>query len=72
MGTPATPCPCCGGPQIGREALCSLCWNQVPQRLRTAVARAQKAIGYNPASNARQIELQTAIADACASVGSIG
>lgn len=66
-------CPCCGkAEQLGREVLCSLCWNQVPQKHRTAVQRAQKAIGYNPASARRQDELKAAIAIACSTVGSIG
>lgn len=65
--TPA--CPCCGkAEQLGREALCSLCWNQVPQKYRTAVQRAQKAIGYNPASAKVQAALEAAIADACGAI----
>lgn len=59
MNAPA--CPCCGGEQIGRDVLCSLCWTGVPQKYRAAVHKAQKALGYNPASAKRQDELKYAI-----------
>lgn len=68
--TPPTPrpCPCCGGAHIGREPLCSLCWNLVPGKYRTAVYQAQKALGYNPASARVQEQLRLAIANACGAI----
>lgn len=64
-----SPCPCCGKSEgLGTEPLCSLCWNQVPGRFRTAVHKAQKALGYNPASSRVRADLELAIADACGAI----
>lgn len=62
--TPPQACPGCGLTSDGREALCGVCWSAVPAPYRAAVRRAQKAVGYNPASRAAQANLQLAIAAA--------
>lgn len=61
-------CVCCGGEQIGKEPLCGECWSQVPQRLRTAVYKAQKDLGYNPASPKVLAAYRQALADACGAI----
>lgn len=66
--SPLPTCLCCGDPKIGREPLCSLCWNLVPGKYRTAVYKAQKDLGYNPASVRVQEQLSLAIANACGAI----
>lgn len=61
-------CRCCGLDHHGRDVLCSVCWQLVPAKLRAAIYSAQRALGYNPASAARQAELEQAIADACGAI----
>lgn len=57
-------CPGCGLGSDGREALCGACWSTVPAAYRAAVRRAQKAVGYNPASARARNDLDVAIAAA--------
>ena len=57
-----TPCPGCGLDSDGREAVCGVCWSAIPAPNRAAIRRAQKAMGYNPASVKAQEALQVAIA----------
>lgn len=61
-------CPGCGLSSDGREALCGVCWSGVPTAARAGIRRAQKAVGYNPASAHARDELDLAIA---AAVGAI-
>lgn len=62
--TPAITCPGCGDQHDGREALCGVCWSGVPAAHRAAVRKAQKAVGYNPASARARTDLDVAIAAA--------
>ena len=62
--TPPLICPGCGLGSDGRHALCGVCWSGVPGKLRAAIKRAQKAVGYNPASAKARAELDMAIAAA--------
>lgn len=61
---PAQRCPGCGLTSDGREALCGACWTEVPARHRALVRRAQRKVGYNPASVQAQQQMQVAIANA--------
>lgn len=57
-------CPSCGLESDGREALCGVCWTEVPTKERNDVRKAQKAVGYNPASWKARAVLEQAVADA--------
>lgn len=57
-------CPGCGLSSDAREALCGVCWSEIPTAHRSTIRAAQRALGYNPASPRAQRDLQLAIANA--------
>lgn len=57
-------CPGCGLSSDGREVLCGVCWSAVPAAHRAVVRKAQRAVGYNPASARARSRLELAIASA--------
>lgn len=61
--TPKIKCPGCGLTSDGREAVCGACWSGIPGPNRAEIRRAQKAMGYNPASLKAQATLSKAIAN---------